>query len=43
VAGHEDRDAVVVALPVVDLLDGAPAREDGAGRVDFVEKVLAEL
>jgi hypothetical protein len=40
VARHEDRDSVVmVAAPVVDLLHGAAAREDRAGRPALGEKV----
>jgi hypothetical protein len=36
VTGHEDRHAVVVAVPVVDLLRGAPTRQHRTGGVDRV-------
>lgn len=35
-AGHEDRDAVVITAPVIDELGGTPTHEDRAGRVVFV-------
>jgi hypothetical protein len=37
--GHEDRDAVMIAAPVIDLLGGTPTDEDGAGRVQFVDQL----
>jgi hypothetical protein len=36
VTGHEDRHAVVVTVPVVDLLRGAPTRRHRTGGVDRV-------
>src|SRR5438876_910806 len=36
VTGHEDRDTVMVAAPVIDLLHGPPTHQYRAGRVPFV-------
>jgi hypothetical protein len=40
VAGDEDRDAVLVTAPVVDLLDGPPAGDDRAGRQGLGDELL---
>ena len=38
-AGHHDRDAVVITAPMIDELGGPPSNEDRAGRVVLVDQL----
>src|SRR5258708_2474316 len=38
-AGHEDRDAVMIAFPVIGLLHSAPARQHRTGRVHLADQL----
>ena len=38
-ARHEDRDAVMIAAPLADLLHGPPARQHGTGRLELIDQL----